>query len=416
MPKIAKQLTDREVRALSHPGGSRRNAVFAVGGSPAGLALQVTPSGARSWILRATINGKRRSMGLGAYPVVTLADARHRAREAALEIERGNDPIEDRRAARAAEAGKVTFRVAAEATFEKRRQGFRSERHAANWWASLERYVNPVIGTKPVCEICLDDLEKVLRPHWTVRNDTANRVRQRIEAVLDWSIAKKLRDPYNPASKRGGVVDILPDVRPKQEHMAAVQQPHLREWYRLLCERSGVAAAALRLVALTATRSGEVRGAVWSEFDLAGAVWTIPGERTKTRNPYAIPLSRAALSVLEAQPRGEGDDIVFPSPRARKALSDMSLLKTMRVINAAAGGRFTDRDTGRSATPHGLRSSFRDWAAGAGIADSVAERCLGHRVGDSVARAYLRADHVEQRREALEAWAVFLGAYESGQR
>ncbi|MEQ9039413.1 MAG: integrase arm-type DNA-binding domain-containing protein [Silicimonas sp.] len=414
MPRVAKELSALEVKRLAHSGRNSLPELFAVGGV-AGLLMQITPSGSKSWMLRTTIGGKRRKMGLGSYPTVSLAQARERAREASDAIWHGKDPIEERRAeavARAAEeARSLSFADAVDRCLEAKLSEFRNEKHRKQWRSTLETYACPVIGSKPVSMIDVHDVRRVLDPIWQTKTETASRLRGRIETVLAWATVAGHRDGDNPARWRRNLDAVLPKPAKvaKKGHWPALQLQDAADWFGDLSARNGTSARALEFLALTAARSGEVRGATWSEIDLDARLWTIPAGRMKAGKMHRVPLTERAIVLLEALPRFEGSEFVFPAPRGGQ-LSDMALQAVMRRVHEKRSpGGYVDPRSGRPAVVHGLRSTFRDWAAErTEYPSDMAEIALAHTVGSEVERAYRRGDMIEKRREMMAAWERFL--------
>jgi len=410
MPRIAKELSAIAVRNLGHP-GDVGNVAYAVGGV-AGLYLQITPNGARSWLLRYVSDGSRRSMGLGPFPEVSLARAREKARDAREMIRAGGDPLREKRAAQEARRAQITFADAAEETVKAKEGGFRNEKHKKQWRSTLETYAAPVLGDMPVADIGVDHIKKVLEPIWTTKTETATRLRGRIEAVLAWATVHGHRTGDNPARWKGNLDAVLP--KPKKgsavEHHPALKIGEAATWFADLKKRNGFASRALEFAALTAARSGEVREATWDEFDLTAGVWTIPAGRMKAVREHRVPLSEAAKTLLEGMDRMGNNPFVFPAARGG-ALSDMALSACMRRINEAREGGYIDDRSKRPAVPHGLRSTFRDWAAErTEYPSEMAEMALAHQVGSAVERAYRRSDMMDKRRAMMEDWAKFLGA------
>lgn len=405
MPRMTKELSATEVRRIEKPG------LHAVGGV-AGLMLQVTDTGAKSWILRASTgeqrmsaNGKpfvaRRDFGLGGFPTVTLGGARERARELREQLRQGIDPVAERKAARraaqAAHANRLTFAQAAEACHAVRLPGFSSDKHAREWLSTLERLAFPTIGAMPVAEIKQAHVLQVLQPIWATKNETATRVRQRMEAVLRWAKVAGHCTGDNPAAWAGNLQELLPKPAAVQtvEHHKALPWREVPGFMAELAKRPGLGARALEFAILTACRSGEVRGATWAEVDLAAKTWTIPAERMKARKAHTVPLSAAAVALLEALPRMAGSELVFTAPRGG-TLSDMSLLAVVRRIGVAA-------------VPHGFRSSFKDWARScSAYPDELSELALAHVNSDATRAAYARSQLVEERRALMADWARFL--------
>jgi integrase len=393
VPKLVPELQDLSVRRLTTPG------FHAVGGV-SGLHLQVLPSGARTWILRVMVAGKRRDMGLGGYPDVTLSKARENAREAKDKIRKGIDPIAERLALKSALASargaQITFDQAAAKYIEAMSHEWKNAKHQGQWAATLREYASPFIGSLLVSDIKLAHVEQVLSPIWTTKTETATRVRGRIEAVLNWATVRGYRHGENPARWKGHLDKLLP--RPskvaKVEHFAALPWQEVGAFMEKLRERTGTSARAVELAILTATRSNEVRGATWAEIDLGAALWIIPGDRMKASKEHRIPLTADAVALLRALPRIEGQEFVFASPRGGR-LSDMSLTAVLRRMAVPA-------------TVHGFRSTFRDWAAEAtNYPRDVAEMALAHSIGDKVEAAYRRGDLFEKRRRMMDDWAKF---------
>lgn len=432
MPKRARELSALDVKRATHPGTHDRN-VWMQAGGVAGLILQITPGGAKSWLLRTLIGGKRRAIGLGAYPEVGLAEARDRAREAKAKVRDGVDPIEERKAARAAlaaaRARNLTFAEAADKWIEAKLSD-RPEKSQRAVRSSLKRYVFPTVGALTVQEIATQDVVRALKTTWTDKPDTAQKLRTYLEGILSWATVAGHRTGDNPARWGGNLKELLPApsvvTKGRSGNFPAVPVARLADWWTELSRREGMAASALRLAALCASRSGEVRGATWSEIDLDAALWVIPPDRMKMSREHRVPLSPAAVDLLKTIPRQEGNPLVFPSTQANKMLSDMSISAVMRRMQAdaeAAAERagepvedagWRDLRSGRPAVPHGLRSSFRDWAAERGYERDLAEISLAHTVGSEVERAYRRTDMVERRRAMLTAWADFLEGKDAG--
>lgn len=393
MPKVARELTATEVRRL-------RSGVHAVGGV-SGLLMNVKPSGARSWILRTTKGGRRCDIGLGGFPDVTLANARERAREAKDMIRRGIDPVEHRRAAqdalRANQAKNITFDQAAQRFLASKTREFRNPKHAAQWQSTLDMYASPVIGKLPVDRVELAHIVKILEPIWMEKTETATRLRGRIESVLAWATVSGFRQGDNPARWKGNLDAILPKPGKlkKVVHHKAVAVEDAPEFMAALHKREGIAARALEFLILTAARSGEVRGATWDEIDLHAKTWTVPAERMKARREHVVPLCGDAVRLLKALPRFEESPYVFPAVRGGM-LSDAALAAVMKRM-------------GVDATPHGFRSTFRDWCAEhTNYPREVAEKALAHQIPNPVERAYRRGDLMTKRSRLMGEWAKYL--------
>jgi integrase len=412
MPKRAKELKALEVKGLASPGR------HAVGGAP-GLCLNITETGATSWILRSIVAGKRRHIGLGPYPEVSLSEARQKAQDMRRKIASGIDPVEERIASRAVQAADEKFAMTFEAAFErffseKLEDELKNAKHCKQWRSTLVTYAYPKIGSTPVSQIQVKDVLALLRPIWTTKNETASRVRQRIEAVLDWATVTGHRGGENPARWKGNLQQLLsaPGKIQKVQGHSALALDEVSIWFKLLRSREGLAARALEFLTLTASRSGEIRGAQWDEIDLYQAIWTVPAQRMKAGREHRVPLSHEALDLLKKSPRLLDCPYVFPSPKNAQ-MSDMTISAVMRRIQAseeAAGRRgFLDSRSQRPAVPHGLRSTFRDWAAErTNHPREMAEMALAHNVGSKVERAYRRSDMLEKRRNMMNDWAVFV--------
>lgn len=388
-------------RGSNHVGGVR------------GLVLNVTMYGSRSWVLRYQVAGKRRDFGLGSYPSVTLADAREAARMARAKLAQGIDPIEDARRARARLIAEIhtgmTFGDAAKRYIASHEKGWKNAKHAQQWQRSLDMYATPVLGKVPVRDISLAMVLKVLEPIWASKTETATRLRGRIESVIDWAIARGYRTDSNPARWKGLLDKLLPAPGKvaKTRHFEALAYGQLPAFAGQLVTQEGMGAKALMFVILTAARSGEVRGAIWEEIDLAARVWTIPAERMKARKAHRVPLSDAAVALLQemkalaqAAGRTTGKAYVFPSPNSRdpelgSPLSDMTLTAVLRRLKLEA-------------VPHGFRSTFRDWCAEqTDYPNEVAEMALAHAVGNKVEAAYRRGDLFGKRQQLMQDWADY---------
>lgn len=422
MPRKAKDLSPLEVRRLKHP-GTGRNVTFAVGGV-SGLLLQITPTDGRTWLLRAKVGGKRREIGLGGYPDVTLAQARERAREAKDKILNGVDPVEERKAARAALAAAqrrgLTFSAAVTRYLAAKLDGFKNAKHQQQWRNTLATYATPQLGAMLVSEIAVQDVLRVLEPIWNDKTETASRLRGRIEAVLSWATVAGHRTGDNPARWTGNLKELLPAPSSvaKQDNQPALQLDDAPRWLTALQARKGTGCRALEFLALTAARSQEVRGATWDEIDLNKGLWIIPAVRMKMDREHRIPLSADAVKLLKALPRFKDNPLVFPAPRGGE-FSDMTLSAAMRRLHdadtKAEGPGFIDRVSKRPAVPHGLRSTFRDWVSErTSFPGEMAEVALAHRISNAVEAAYRRGDMIEKRRSLMQAWADFIAERKGG--
>jgi integrase len=361
-------------------------------------------------------------MGLGRYgdekSAVSLARARDLAGEQRKLLDEGRDPIEARATANAAqlradaEARHQTFRAAATSLVEIKRSGWRNEKHAAQWLATLEAYAFPVIGDLPVRDIGTDHVLRVLRPIWERIPETASRLRQRIEAVLDAAAVDGWRFGDNPARWKGHLAGKLPPPRKvrRVKHWPALRWHEISEFMSALGDREGIAAQALRFAILTASRSKEVRLMQWREVDWSARVWNVPAAHMKGGKRHRVALSSAAFFVLDqVRPlMGGPADLVFPSLRKHTALSDMTLSAVVRRMNETADGgppRWRDAE-GEPVVPHGFRSTFRDWAGETRPEGrEVVEAALAHSIKDKAEAAYARSDLLEKRRALMDAWA-----------
>lgn len=377
------KLTAAKCRALSEAGRY---------GDGNTLFLVVAPRGSKSWVQRLTVRGRRRDIGLGGYPLVTLAEAREQAEDNRRIARKGGDPLEARR-----KAETPTFREAAKRTFEANRPRWRNDKHAASWMQTLERYAMPALGHLTVDAIDREAVLGVLTPIWGEKPETARRVRQRVRTVLQWAVAHGFMDTNSAGEPIDGALPRMP--RGKAHYRAL---PHAVVGAAVsTIESSGASIAAkgaLAFLILTAARSGEVRGATWSEVDVRRGTWTVPASRMKAGVEHRVPLSAAAREVLErVRKLSGGEGLVFPSPLRRgQPLSDMALTKVLRDCGLA------DR-----ATVHGFRSSFRDWAADCGEPRELAEAALAHVVG-GVEGSYFRSDLFDRRRALMDAWGRFV--------
>ena len=370
-------------------------------GDGGGLVLQVSPTGSKSWLFRFTFAGRRREMGLGGLIAVSLAEARNRARECRGLLQLGQDPLHARDAARIdtrLKASRVlTFAQCAAAYIKAHRASWKNVKHGDQWTNTLATYAGPIIGDIPVAAVDTDLVVKVLMPIWEAKTETATRLRGRIESVLDWATVSKFRTGDNPARWRGHLENLLANpnkIAPVKNHPALPWQ-EIGAFVRDIEYRDGVAARAVRFAILTACRSGEIRGAAWDEFDLQAKVWTIPAERMKAGKEHRVPLSDAALAVLEASRREGG--LVFPGRKGTQ-LSDMSLTAVLRRMDRG------------DITVHGFRSTFRDWcseAVGNAFPREVCEHALAHSLPDKVEAAYRRGDLLTKRIELMRAWAEY---------
>ncbi len=388
MPKrtgrhVERALTAVTIRSLSKPGR------YADGN---GLYLEVDASGAKRWLLRTVVQGKRRDIGLGGLSLTSLAEARDKALALRKLAREGGDPLVERRRAR---RPVPTFAEAAEQVHAEHRAAWTNGKHVEQWITTLRRYANPVLGDLRVDQIDTPAVLRALAPIWLTKPETARRVRQRIGTVLDWAKAAGHRTGDNPVE---GVLRGLPRQTDRDQHHAALPYPEVPAFVTRL--RSGEAAEgsrlAFELLILTAARTGEVLGATWDEIDIAKALWTIPARRMKAGREHRVPLSPRCLEILaRARELAGAGPYVFPSRSLKRPLSNMVFLMLLRRM-------------GLTVTAHGFRSAFRDWASEqTSVPREVCEMALAHAVGDKTEAAYRRGDLLEKRRELMNAWAAF---------
>lgn len=408
MPRISAEKSAIAVKRLTGPG------LHMVGGVP-GLGLQISPTGGRSWVLRATVGARRRDIGLGGYPEVGLSDAREKARAMRERIRNGEDPVLERAKRRsallAASTSALTFDQCAAKYMAAHRAGWRNDKHAGQWSATLSTYVSPICGRLLVSDLTMAHVLQVLEQpveyvselgvvgtgkFWEIKTETATRVRGRLEKILDWAKGRGLRTGDNPAAWRGNLDAQLakPSRVKKVEHFPAVPIAELPEFMLQLRSQMGVAARALELAILCASRSGEVRFAVWAELDLDNGLWVIPPERMKAGREHRVPLSRQAVDLLKSMPVFHDQPLVFPGTKGGP-LSDMSITAVMRRLK-------------RQEVPHGFRSTFRDWVAETTTYPrDMAEMALAHTISNAVEASYRRGDMLEKRRQMMQDWADF---------
>lgn len=367
-----------------------------------GLYLQVTESGAKSWLFRFMLAGRAREMGLGPLHTVSLAEARIKAADCRKQLLEGIDPIEARKsvrdAAKLAVAKSITFQKCADAYVEAHRAGWKSAKHAEQWENTLATYAFPVFGSLPVASVDTALVMKCLEAIWASKAETASRLRGRIESVLDWAAVRGYRQGENPARWKGHLDKLLParSKIAKVEHHAALPYTEIGAFMKALREQEGYAPRGLEFAILTATRTSETLNATWGEFDRKAGIWTIPAERMKAGKEHRVPLSARALEILKAMREVKQNNYVFPGARVNRPLSNMAFLMALRRMGRG------------DLTAHGFRSTFRDWAAEmTAYPGEVAEMALAHTVGDKTEAAYRRGDLFEKRRRIMEDWATY---------
>lgn len=397
-------------------------------GDGEGLWLDVRAPGRAAWVFRYTLRGGSHEIGLGGYSDVSLANARDKAAASRALVGAGTDPIAhkaaeaqariaaDAAAKAEASAGMVTFKIAAESRIAAKEAEYRNAKHRQQWRNSLVSYVYPVFGDKPVNDVDRDDVLRALQPIWLTKPETATRVRQRIEVVLDYAGTRNWRSGANPAIWRGNLSHLLPSTKKtvRVRHHPALPWSLLPSMMAALKEVPGMGALALRFAILTAARSGEVRGATWGEINIDGAVWTIAAARMKAGREHRVPLSAEALSVL-AQVRSlrvseNKDALVFPGSKLGRSLSDMTLAAVIKRLNQGGEPTWVD-ESGEAVVPHGFRSCFRDWCSDTRPEPSeVVEKALAHAITNAVEAAYRRGDLFDRRATLMEAWGQFCSA------
>jgi integrase len=371
-------------------------------GDGGGLYLQITIAGVKSWMFRYMLAGKARGMGLGPVRTIGLAEARAKALDCRRLLLDGIDPLDARTAKRAeqkiADAKNVTFEECAKAYIDAHRAGWKNAKHADQWTNTLTTYAYPVFKSLPVATIDTPLVMRVLQPIWTIKGETAGRVRGRIESVLDWAKVRGYRSGENPARLKGHLDTLLPKRSrvQKVKHHPALPYTELGAFFATLRSEEGVAARALEFLILTATRTNEVIGATWGEFNLSECAWTIPGDRMKMGKEHRVPLSARAVTIVKAQEEMKEGDYVFPGRRYKKPLSNMAMLALLERM---------ERD---DITVHGFRSTFRDWAGETThYPREVCEAALAHGIKDKAEAAYARGDLFAKRASLMEDWAAF---------
>lgn len=393
MPVTLNRLNAKQVRDPLPKG------VYADGG---GLTLNVTEKGAKSWRFTYRWNGKRPELGFGIFPVVTLAEARRRA-DLARQALASKPPLDPKELFKAPPPPpeSQTFGKFTESFLDQVLPDFRNAKHRQQWRNTLTTYADS-IWKMDIATVDTADVLAVLQPIWNKKRETARRVRGRIERILDAAKAQELRSGENPARWRGHLSAVLPDQKKVRQHHAAMPFDDLPAFMAKLRGVKSLSAQALELIVLTAARSGEARGAKWAEIDLEARLWTIPAERMKANRPHRVPLTEAALAVLQPLSEARRGEYVFPGPSASKHISEAALRKLLKRLAPEV-------------TTHGFRSSFRDWVGErTSFPREVAEQSLAHIVGDETERAYRRGDALEKRRTLMDAWAQFCGAPAGG--
>ena len=372
-----------------------------------GLYLQVVKRGTKSWLFRfkSPVTSKQREMGLGSLTITSLAQARNLVMEYRRQLLKGMDPLEEqqrnKKARRLQQARTITFSDAAEQCIASKRPEWKNVKHSQQWTNTLTTYAYPIIGDLPIPEIDTDLILKVIEPIWISKAETASRVRQRIETVLDWARARKYVEGENPARLRGHLDKILAKTAKvkRVKHHPAVPYKQINKFASLLRNQKGSSALALEFMILTAARTGEVIGAKWGEFDINSKIWTVPAERMKVGKEHRVPLCNQAISILTSiKSNRHAEDFVFPGWKTGTGLSNGAMLALMKKM---AFGPYT---------PHGFRSTFRDWAADEAhtFQNETIELALAHTIKNQAEAAYRRGDQLERRRELMNAWSKYM--------
>ncbi|MBI1450709.1 site-specific integrase [Acinetobacter sp. FL51] len=419
MPKKAKELSALSVAKIK---GNGRHAVGGVNG----LHLRIV-NDSRAWVLRVVVgqrfdeNGKqqlhRRDIGLGSYPEVSLAEARAKAHEMKAQIRNGNDPIQQKQdqlqALRTQKLRNRSFRECAQIVIANKSRELKNQKHIAQWSTTLETYIYPTLGDINIGTITKVDIAEVLRPIWIEKNETAKRIRGRIETIFDYAKAMEYFEGDNPAEWKGNLEPILGNLKQESRPHPSLPYDQVSTFIQHLRQKDGISPKALEFAILTACRSGEIFGAIWQEIDFENKVWTIPKERMKAEKEHRVPLSEPAIELLKSiQTDIEPQSYIFPAPRTGNMLSDMSLtalIKRMHEQKVKENGiGYIDPKQNRVITTHGFRSTFRDWSADmTDYPREVCEHVLAHKLPDEVEATYLRGAYLEKRKSLMADWAVF---------
>lgn len=399
MSRQLNKLTDRQVRSLEYPN------FYSDGGN---LYLQVSKSGTKSFVFRYELRGKRRSMGLGPYPAVSLVQARESATRCRQLLQQNVDPLDYKNETEAAErlkaARKMTFDDCAKSYIECKRHEWTNSKHAQQWANTIKTYASPTIGALEVDKIGVADVLSVLEPIWLNKTETATRIRNRIELILDWAKVRGYRTGDNPAAWKGCLKDAGLPTKSKSKrvrHHPALPYCEIAKFIAGLREKNTISSLALEFCILTATRTSETLNATWSEFDIDSLIWVVPSNRMKAQKEHKIPLSARCIEILKLMER-HAAKYVFPGMKKDKPLSNMSMLMTLRKMGYG------------DITVHGFRSTFRDWAAEeTNHPNHVIEMALAHAIGNDVEAAYRRGDLFEKRRMLMQDWARFIEKAES---
>ncbi|NNP69061.1 tyrosine-type recombinase/integrase [Acinetobacter sp. Ac_5812] len=420
MPKKAKELSALSVAKIKETGR------YHVGGVD-GLCLNVEGT-SRVWILRAVVgkhldkDGKlkphRRDIGIGPYPEVSLAEARAKATELKLQIRSGIDPIvhqqEQIAKLHVQQLRNKTFMECAKVVIANKTRELKNEKHIGQWSSTLETYIYPTLGNLTISNITKADIAEVLRPIWVEKNETAKRIRGRIETIFDYAKAMGYFEGDNPAEWKGNLEPILGNLKQESRPHPSLPYEQVAEFIQHLRQKKGISPKALEFAILTACRSGEIFGAKWQEIDFKNKVWIIPKERMKAEKEHHVPLSKEAISLLESiQNHTLIQDFIFPAPRSGEMLSDMSLTTLIKRLHEQKlkenGLGYIDPKQNRVITTHGFRSTFRDWSADkTDYRREVCEHVLAHKLPDKVEASYLRGGYLEKRKGLMADWATYI--------
>ncbi len=419
MPKKAKELSALSVSKI------KENGRHAVGGVD-GLHLRIV-DGSRAWVLRVAVGNRvddqgkvkihRRDIGLGSFPEVSLSEAREKARELKKKIRDGIDPLQEKQeclnALKIQKHRAKTFRECAEVVIAKKTLELKNQKHIGQWSSTLETYIYPTLGDLMVGAITKVDIAAVLEPIWIEKNETAKRIRGRIESVFDYAKAMGYFVGDNPAEWKGNLEPILGNLKQESRPHSSLPYEQVAEFIQHLRQKKGISPKALEFAILTACRSGEVFGARWQEIDFENKVWIIPKERMKADKEHRVPLSKQSIELLQFVKKNyPSQDLIFPAPRSGEMLSDMSLttlIKRMHEQKLKENGLgYIDPKQNRVITTHGFRSTFRDWSADkTDYPREVCEHVLAHKLPDDVEAAYLRGAYLEKRKCLMADWAQY---------
>ena len=419
MPKKAKELSALSVAKI------KENGRHAVGGVD-GLHLRIV-DGSRAWVLRVAVGKKvddhgkvkthRRDIGLGSFPEVSLSEAREKGRELKKKIRDGIDPLQEKQerlnALKIQKHLAKTFRECAEVVIAKKTLELKNQKHIGQWSSTLETYIYPTLGDLIVGTITKVDIATVLEPIWIEKNETAKRIRGRLETIFDYAKAMGYSVGDNPAEWKGNLEPILGNLKQESRPHPSLPYEQVAGFIQHLGQKKGISPKALEFAILTACRSGEIFGAKWHEIDFKNKVWIIPKERMKAEKEHRVPLSQQAINLLESiQPYTQLHDLIFPAPRSGEMLSDMSLTTLIRRLHEQKFKEnsigYIDPKQNRIITTHGFRSTFRDWSADkTDYPREVCEHVLAHKLPDEVEAAYLRGAYLEKRKSLMTDWAEF---------